>query len=83
MVKNSLDNSARAENPPYASRIVFTHLVEGYAILRVALGNPFTQCSPSLIHEYLWTLSERIEQAHADLFCEWKTRLQEQGKKSK
>lgn len=83
MVKSSLVNSAPAENPPFASRIVFTHLAEGYAILRVALGNPFTQCNPSLIHEYLWALSERIEQAQANLDCEWKARLQEQGKKSK
>ncbi len=79
MVKISLEDSARAENPPYASRIVFTHLAEGYGIVRVSLAHQLAKCSPSLIHEYLWALCELVEQAQAKLACEWETKFREQS----
>ncbi len=79
MVKSSLEDSARAENPPYASRIVFTHLTEGYAIVRVSLDHRLTKCSPSLIHEYWWALCELLEQAQAKLACEWEAKFREQS----
>jgi hypothetical protein len=77
MANTSLDNSARAEKPFYASRILFTHFAEGYAVLRVALGDQFTKCNPSVTHEYLWALSELIEQAKAELDGTWKGKLRE------
>ena len=79
MAKTSLDNSASAENPPYASRIVFTHLAEGYAVVRVSLDHRLNKCSPSLIHEYLWALCELVEQAQAKLAREWEVRFREQA----
>lgn len=79
MAKTSLDNSARAENPPYASRIIFTHLAEGYAVVRVSLDPRLNKCSPSLIHEYLWALGELVEQGQAKLAREWEVRFREQA----
>ena len=78
MAKASLDNSARVENPPFASRIVFTHLSAGYAALRVPLDGRFSQCCPSLVHEYLWKLGELVEQAQAKMAGEWEAKFWEQ-----
>ena len=77
MVKSSLEDSASAEKPPYASRIVFTHLTEGYAIVRVSLDHRLNKCSPSLIHDYLWALCELVEQAQVKLTREWEPRFRE------
>lgn len=74
MAKSSLDDSARAENPSYASRIAFTHLAQGYALVRVELGEHLTQCSPSLIHDYLWLLSYLLEMLQGNLDLVWKAR---------
>lgn len=78
MAKSSLEDSASAENPPYASHIVFTHLAKGYAIVRVSLDHRLNQYSPSLIHEYLLALCELLEQAQAKLAREWEIRFREQ-----
>lgn len=75
MAERSLENSAQAEKPPYASMILLTHLAEGYAMLRIRLGDRFTRCSPSLLHEYLWALGETIEQAQANLDRLWEEEL--------
>lgn len=77
MAKSSLDNSTPVENPSFASRIVFTRLAEGNAVLRVSLDNQLSKCSPSLIHEYLWALGELVEQAQAKLACEWEPKFRE------
>jgi len=79
MAKSSLVNSARAEKPPYASRILYTYFEQSYAILRVPLIQPLTKCNPSLTHEYLWALSERMEQVQAELDCLWQDKLQTLG----
>lgn len=77
MAKSSLDDSTSVENPPYASRIAFTHLAQGYALIRIELGKHLDQCSPSLIHEYLWALLESLEKLQANLNLVWKARGKE------
>lgn len=74
MAKSSLDDSACAGNPSYASRIAFTHLAQGYALVRIELGEHLIQCSPSLIHDYLWLLSYLLEMLQANLDLVWKAR---------
>lgn len=76
MAKSSLVNSTSVEKPPYASRILYTCFKQGYAVLRVSLSHPLTKCNPSLTHEYLWALSEQLEQAQADFDCLWQVKLQ-------
>ena len=75
MAENSLDNSASAEKPPYASRILFTHVQEGYAVVRVRLGDYFTKCKPVLIHDYLWELCDLIEKAEVELDSKRKNKI--------
>jgi hypothetical protein len=75
MAKSILVNSAEAEKPFYASRILYTCVNQGYAALRVSLIQPLTQCSPSLTHEYLWALSERLEHIQTDLDDLWQVKL--------
>ena len=77
MAKSSLDNSAQAEKPHFASRILLTHVEDGYAIVRIRLGDYFARCNPSLIHDYLWTLGDLIEQAQAQLDSQWKAKILE------
>ena len=71
MGNSSLVDSGKSEKISFASRILLTHLSEDYAVLKISLGAYLASCSPSIIHEYLWALSELIEKAKMDLDSRW------------
>lgn len=55
------DNLGFPSSLPFSTRIAFTDVLQGYAILRVPLPPSLTQMKPSQIHEYLCSISKVVE----------------------